>query len=605
MPSIPLRAVILAAGKGSRLGNAGLPKVIAPVAGVPLLHRTLQALESVGVRTTVIVVGHRAGEIVTSVSGSRPAMRVVFVQSARFASTNNAYSLWLARRWLTEDLFVLDGDVVFDGAILGMLAAAGAPAASGVVPWRPGMDGTVMELTGSQVSAVHLSGGPRSDTDAAALFKTINIHLLRRNYLDAEFVPLLDELIACGGEQSFYEEVLARTVRRDRFPVAGVDCAVAPCKEVDDGTDLEIASFAFGSPQERQEMLARQHGGYWRHPVTDHCLLTNPYFPPARMLEDLTATFGGAVTGYPAGQDRQRELLSAVVGLPPTRLAVANGASEIIRVLGQFLTGVAVVVPCFGEYEAAFAGGPQIAVPWPELRVDIERVHQQAAEARASAVIMESPANPTSLQVPREELLRLAALLARTATLLIVDESFADFSASPQSLQADLEAYPNIAIIKSLSKAYGVAGLRLGYLACANQDLLSGVLAGLPIWNINGPAEAFLRLLPRYAADFQVSLEQVRAARDELYGMLSQRACFAQVHRPEANFVLARLASPRTASLTSDALFARHNILVKDCSGKSMPHAAQYLRLASRTRTENQRLVHALDDILAPGQEGK
>ncbi len=602
MPSIPLRAVILAAGRGSRLGNAGLPKVLAPVAGVPLLHRTLQALESAGVRTTVIVVGHRADDIVRSVSDSRPGIE--FVRSPRFASTNNAYSLWLARRWLTEDLFVLDGDVVFDGAILSLLAAAGAPAASGVVRWHPGMDGTVVELTGGQVSAVHLNGAPRPDADAAALFKTINVHLLRRDYLDAEFVPLLDELIACGGEQSFYEEVLARTVRRGRFPVAGVDCAGVPCHEVDDGTDLEVASFAFGSPRQRQEMLARQHGGYWRHPVTDHCLLTNPYFPPARMLEDLTATFGGAVTGYPAGQDRQRELLSAVIGLPPARLAVANGASEIIRVLGQIMTGVAVVVPCFGEYEAAF-GGPRIAMPWPDLRVDVEQVHKQATEARASAVIMESPANPTSLQVPREELLHLAALLARTATLLIVDESFADFSATPQSLQADLDAYPNIAIIKSLSKAYGVAGLRLGYLACASRDLLAGVLDGLPIWNVNGPAEAFLRLLPRYTAAYQFSLEQVRAARDELYGMLSQRSCFAQVHPPEANFVLARLAGPRTADVTAHALFARHNILVKDCSGKSMPHAARYLRLASRTRPENQRLVHALDDVLAPGQEGQ
>ncbi len=599
MPLSPTRAVILAAGLGARLGLPGQPKVLVPVAGMPLLLRTLQTLAAAGVRTVVIVVGYRAEDVMTAVAGNEAGMRVAFVRSQRFASTNNAYSLWLAREWLTEDLFVLDGDVVFDAPILAMLAATSAVAACGVVRWRAGLDGTVLELTADGlVSAVHLNGGARMEVAAARVFKTINVHLLRKDYLEAEFVPMLGELVAAGGEQSFYEEALARTVSRGRYQVAGVDCAGVDWQEVDDGTDLEIASFTFGSAPQRQELLARQHGGYWRHPVTDHCLLTNPFFPPASLLAELAASVRGTVTGYPVGQDRLRELLSAATGSPPTELAVANGASELIKVLGRILTRVALVVPCFGEYEAVF-GDLTIATPWPSMRLDVDQVYDEAMRLGARAVIVESPANPTSILVPRKDLLRLATLLARTSVKLIVDESFADFAAFPQSLETQLAANPNIVIIKSLSKAYGVAGLRLGYLACADEDLLGAVLAELPIWNINGPAEAFLRLLPRYRAAFDESIARVRAARDELYTMLCQRPGFARVYRPEANFVLARLAGPRPAAEIARTLLARHNIMVKDCGGKSMPHAQSHLRLASRTLAENQRLVAGLDDVLA------
>ena len=569
------------------------------MAGVPLLLRTLQTLAGAGVRTVVIVVGYRAEDVITAVAGHEAGMRVVFVRSQRFDSTNNAYSLWLARQWLTEDLFVLDGDVVFDAPILTMLAATSAAAACGVVRWRAGLHGTVVELSADGVvSAVHLNGGPPIGVTSAAVFKTINVHLLRKAYLEAEFVPVLGELIASGGEQSFYEEALARTVSRGRYQVTGVDCAGVAWQEVDDGTDLELASFSFGSAPQRQELLARQHGGYWRHPVADHCLLTNPFFPPPGLLAELAASTFGTVTCYPVGQDRLRELLSAAVGSPPAQLAVANGASELIKVLGRILTRVALVVPCFGEYEAVLGDLP-IAMPWPSLRVDVDQVYDEAVRLRARAVVVESPANPTSLSIRQKDLLKLATRLARTSAALIVDESFADFSATPDSLRTHLAANPNIVIIKSMSKAYGVAGLRLGYLASADEDLLGAVLAELPVWNINGQAEAFLRLLPRYRAAFAESIAQVRAARDELYTMLCQRPSFAQVYRPQANFVLARLAGPSTAAEVARALLARHGIMVKDCGGKSMPHAQSHLRLASRTRAENRRLVAALDDVLA------
>jgi len=589
LPFRPIRAIILAAGLGTRLGRL---KPLTPVAGVPILHRALTALASAGVRETVIVAGHRADEIVESVGETFAGMTLRFVVSPRYETTNNAYSLWLAREHLDTDLYLLDGDVVFDPALLTRLADVDGEAVSAVFPWRRGLDGTVLDVTdGGHVRRVHPGGATRMDPNG--LHKTLNVHLLRAGYLREEFVPLLDTLIADGGEQEFYEAVLARSTR---FPIRAVDCADLASQEVDDSTDLELADYRFGTPDQRLALLNRQHGGYWRHEVVDHALLYNPYFPTDDLIDALTAEFREALVHYPVGHDRLRSLLASAIDVPAELLVVANGASELIKVLGRVLDDVVLVVPGFNEYESVFPRARQVALLPPDLALDTESLHRAAAGS--SALILDSPNNPTSAAMPPEELLRLCKLLARTGTRLIVDESFTDFCAGRYSLEGRLADHPNLVIVKSMSKTYGVAGLRLGYLAAADPAFLARVAAEMPIWNVNGVAESFLRLLPRYRRAFAASLPLVRRSTDTLYERLCAIPAFDRVHRPDANFVLVRLTAPALASEVAAELFRRHGILVKDCSGKSLDSAERYIRISSRTGAENRRLVCALRDVL-------
>jgi histidinol-phosphate/aromatic aminotransferase/cobyric acid decarboxylase-like protein/RimJ/RimL family protein N-acetyltransferase len=592
--SRPTRAVIVAAGLGTRLGGV---KPLTPVAGIPILHRALRALAGAGVRGTVIVVGHRAEEIIAAVGDAFAGMRISYVTSDRFATTSNAYSLWLAREHLDTDLFLLDGDVVFDPEILTRLSDAEGSAVSAVCRWRPGLDGTVLDVgEHGLVRRVHLAQDQQPPLDR--FHKTLNVHLLRVDYLRAEFVPLLDDLITGGGEQCFYEAVLARS---RRFPIRAVDCGDLASQEVDDATDLEAADYRFGTAGQRLALLNSQHGGYWRHHVTDHSLLCNPYFPPPDMLDALTADFREALTHYPVGHGRLRELLAAATAVPAEHLVVANGASELIKVLGRILENVALVTPGFNEYQAVFPGGRLIALPGPDFGKDAEYLAR--ASAGCATLILESPNNPTSAAMAPEELLRLCKLLATARTRLVVDESFVDFCAGGYSLEGSLADHPNLVIIKSMSKAYGIAGLRLGYLATADAAFLQQVTGELPIWNINGIAESFLRLLPRYLPAFESSLQQVRASRDLLYQQLLKLPALEYVHRPDANFVLARLSPPWRAADVVAELMERQGILVKDCTGKAMNSADRYLRLSSRTTTENQHLVAALTDILQPSSQ--
>ena len=596
------RAVILAAGLGDRLGpGRDHPKALAVVDGVPILHRSLRNLAEAGVRHVVLVVGHRAEQIVSSIGDRFAGMAVSYVHSARYPTTNNAYSLWLARGYLDEDLYLIEGDVAFDREILTELAAVPAPLVCAVAPWRRHMSGTVVTLRGGGwVDRMVLGAEQGTDFELEGTYKTVNVHMMRRDYLSAEFVPALDDLVESGGVGAYYEQVIADGLRSGGLAARAVDCGRFRWHEVDDITDLYAAEYLFGSPDQKLDLLRGLHGGYWRHDVVDHRLLYNLYFPTPPFLEDLAEQFPHALVHYPVGQDVLRALLASALGRASQHLAVANGASELIRILGRVLGRVAPVVPGFNEYEAACdpTGRRLIRLSAPDFVLDPEQVAERAGQLGVDAVEVTSPGNPTSVAVPRRDLLRLADLLGARGAALVVDESFTDFCDPDQSVEPDAADRPNLVIVKSMSKVYGIGGLRLGYLLTSDADLVGRVRRELPVWNVNGPAESFLRLLPRYRGQFREACARVRADRDGLYRRLLGIDGL-EVCRPDANFVLVRLPEPWRAEQMERLLLERHRMLVKSCSGKSMAEGDRYLRLASRSGAENGRLADALAEALA------
>jgi threonine-phosphate decarboxylase len=214
--------------------------------------------------------------------------------------------------------------------------------------------------------------------------------------------------------------------------------------------------------------------------------------------------------------------------------------------------------------------------------------------------VVVTPNNPTSMLVPKPDLIRLAKELKTHNIQLIIDESFIDFAKNPDqiSLEQEIENYPNMVIFKSMSKAYGICGLRIGYLLTVNSKFAQAVRDGVHIWNINGFAEEFLRRLPDYKLEFIESCKQVRTDRDGLY----QKLCGINgmtVFKPDANFIFCRLPDyVKSAPEITKQLFIEHNMYIKDCAGKTQPDSDRYLRIASRTEAENCKLVEALIDVM-------
>ncbi|MCP4600528.1 MAG: aminotransferase class I/II-fold pyridoxal phosphate-dependent enzyme [Proteobacteria bacterium] len=599
------KAIILVAGIGKRLRpfTDRLPKCLAPVNGVPILINTLRQLNSAGIKEVVIVVGHYKEKIRERVKDSFGGMQVTYVESEVYDKTNNVYSLWLAREHMTQDVLLLEGDVFFDKQLIDrMLATNGNIAA--VASYQSFMSGTVVRVDSEDnieemTDANHQ--GPGFDYSNA--FKTVNIWLFRGDFLRDYFLPKLEATIASGEVNGYYESILTDLDYLPQHELLGVRCDGVKWYEIDDENDRLAAEYMFSSQEERFDFISGQHGSYWRYGFVDHAYLYNLYYPPKEMFAHFEKHIRELVLNYPVGQDMLAQLMGGLIDQPAERIVVGNGASEFIKIISGTLGKKMIVpVPSFNEYVNAAPKGQvvEFALEAPSFHLDVDKFAAEAEQQGAEIAVVVSPNNPTSLVVPKQDVVRLAKRLADQRCMLVLDESFIDFASNNSSITLvhDLEQHPNLAIIKSLSKSYGIGGLRLGYLLTANRELLGQVRGGIHIWNINGFAEAFLRIAPRYRCEFIQSCECVRADRDNLHDGLCAIPGMT-VYKPDANFVFCRLPnSSATGPEVTRALFLQDNIYIKHCAGKSLDEADRYLRIAARTSTENDRLVKALGRII-------
>lgn len=355
--------------------------------------------------------------------------------------------------------------------------------------------------------------------------------------------------------------------------------------------------------EQKYQHLSSQHGGYWRNDFIDHAYLYNLYFPPETFFTKLTDKIHELVLNYPTGQAGIAALMGKMIGQPPERLVLGNGASELIKIISRQISRKLIIpVPTFNEYVNAVPSGKIIEFPLepPTFQLNVDKFYAEIIQSKADIAVVVSPNNPTSLLTPRSELLRLLVKLKGHDCMLIVDESFIDFSRDRDkaTLENDITQYPNLTILKSMSKAYGICGLRIGYMLTANTEFAAKIRDGIHIWNINSFAETFLELAPLYRKEFADSCKQIRLDRDDFYVKL-QAIQGIDILRPEANFVFCRLPDySASGPEIAKRLFMKHNIYVKDCQGKSLPESDRYLRIASRKQDENHTLIRALGEII-------
>ena len=601
-PESVRKAVILAAGVGDRLRpfTDKSPKCLAKVAGVPILKNALTQLAAIGVKEVAIVVGHHKEIIIETFGAVFRGLSIDYVVSEEYATTNNIYSLWLARAHLTQDVLLIEADVFFERAVLDRLLSEGIDNLAVVSRHQSWMSGTVVSVDDRGYIGALFDAQHQDDAfDYTKTYKTANIYLFRKDFLRRYFVPQLEAYIIADDVNEYYESILVALAHRGKNNLRAVICDDLKWYEIDDESDRLAAEYMFSSPEQRYAYISGLHGGYWRYGFVDHAYLYNAYYPPKTVFTHFKNHMRDLVLNYPVGQDVVARLVGTLIDKPPSRLVVGNGASELIKIIAGRLKGrIICPVPSFNEYENAARDGSFVGfeLPSPSFELDIDAFAERAIECDARVAIVVSPNNPTSLSVPRADVLRLAERLRTRDCMLVVDESFVDFAGNAADLSVEnwVAETPNLAVLKSLSKSFGIGGLRLGYLLTANEGFARAIRSELHIWNINSFAESFLRLAPRHRREFKASCARVRSDCDRLYLALSEIPGVT-AYSPDANFVLCRLPiSGRTGQEVAKALFVDHHILVKHCAGKTMPDAAQYLRIASRTRSDNDTVVGAL-----------
>ena len=600
------RAVILAAGKGSRLQSLteGMPKCLVEIGGTPLLVRTLDGLAEQGLDEVVIVIGYGGDAIRERIGESHAGLAIQYVEAPDFASTNNIRSLWDARDCLDQDVLLLEADVVFDAEVVAaLLEVPGSSAA--VAPFERPLSGTVVHRNAADCVTSFTLGadqGPGFDADSA--LKTVNIYVLRETLLRDLVVPRLCRAVEAGHVDRYYETVLQECVADGSLrDLAAVDVSTHRWYEVDDPRDLDSAQFRFLDRDAQYDPIQRLHGSYWRYGFVDHSYLYNMHFPPPAMMDVFRDDLHEIVTNYPVGQQELARLVADWNGAEPGQLAVANGGAELIKVLGnEFMQRMTIPTPSFNEYEEVIASDGLNRFPLDPgtFELDVDAFAESAIAWKSDTAILVTPNNPTALSVSRSEIVRLVRRLEAANCRLIVDESFIEFARDGErnSIENAIGEHPNLVVIKSLSKVFGIAGLRIGYLLSADRAFIKAVRRALPIWNVNGLAEEFLRTVGRYRSEFAASCEQTRATCSALYDDLAAMPGLEPI-LPDANFILARLRDDaQSAPEVARRLYVEHNILIKDCASKSIPDAERYLRIASRTPEENGVLVEALASVI-------
>ncbi len=503
-----MQAIILAAGMGRRLGTIteDKPKAMVEVNGKTLIERMFESLRLAGIRRVVIVTGHRASTLKDFATKKAHGLEIVFVDNPRFESTNNIYSLWLARHYLESDeTLLLESDIIFEREIIADLAANPNPNLAVVAKFEPWMDGTVTILDPADNVIDILPKSLFRWTDAAAYYKTVNIYKFSPEFSKRFYVPFLEAYIASFGDSKYYEQALTVITFLSKTELKAFRLNGRKWYEIDDANDLAVAETLFAEGEQSLVRYQKLYGGYWRFPrLRDFCYLVNPYFPPERMIDELKGNLAVLLSSYPSGSESQSRLAARLFNCDPSQIVVGNGASELIRAAMSTRTWlVGVVVPTFGEYLSVEACGSKLRVlnaSPPDFHYGIEELEQLAKGL--DLVVLVNPDNPSGHFVGQWGLSQIIERLGAADTRVLLDESFLDFADQHDAasmLQAGiLRRYPSLIVIKSISKSFGVPGLRLGVLASGDEDFVAQIKQYLPVWNVNSFGEYFMQIFSKY-----------------------------------------------------------------------------------------------------------
>ncbi|NHB90052.1 aminotransferase class I/II-fold pyridoxal phosphate-dependent enzyme [Photorhabdus tasmaniensis] len=592
--------ILLCAGRGSRLSTrtSNKPKPLVETNQISFIDNALKNIESIGIKKVIIVVGYKNDVLMSHIEQKTYNLDIEFINSEKWESTNNLYSLYLARNWIKQDTLILEGDIFFTKKCLETVMLRAGDLNVLVSPLSGNMEGTYAKIDKDNIIALNSTKDIDYQVEDGQ-YKTVNIyHICSANF--AEYVNKeLENYVNNGLTGLYYEDIFKKSLLDNvaEFKASIVDHS--QWYEVDNTYDLAICDFI--SSNNKLDLVQNRHGGYWRYPIIDFALIYNFNFPPKKLKDEMKNNFDEILLNYPGGNRLVEYALSEFLGVEKTKLCISNGAAEIIKRLPEIYTGkVLVTVPSFNEYANCFGKDRTIFSYSKESRnfkIDVDELLMLAKEEKPSVVVIESPNNPTGKLTPINSLLYLAGELLTLNIDLIVDESFLDFSKMrDDTMLMHLDHYKNLSVIRSMSKTFGIGGIRIGYMATENQALLAKVRSVLPIWNINGFAEEFLLRLPQYRENYKLSCEQVMIDTLKLQQALNSIEGIT-AYETDSNFVYCKF-HVSDAKMISRLLLDIHGVYIKECSGKGNADSDLYCRVSCRTQSDNEILIRSLRMVM-------
>lgn len=600
-----MQSVILAAGMGKRLKELtqNNTKCMVPVNGVTLIERTLRQLKEQNVSRVIMVVGYEGDKLISFIESLHVDIPVIYVYNKSYETTNNIYSLFLARDYLCEDdTILIESDLIFSDEVLDMLIRDPRDTLALVDKYECWMDGTCVQLTDDDRISSFIPGKNLRYEDIDSYYKTVNIYKFSKHFSEHTYVPFLEAYSAALGNNEYYEEVLRIITLLDEPGIRAKRLTGQTWYEIDDIQDLDIASSMFVEDDDRRLALMQgRFGGYWRYPkLLDFCNPGNPFYPPQKMIDEIRANLERVITAYPSGMNVISLLVSKNLSIPREHIAVSNGAEEIIQTIISSVSGkIGIVRPTNEEYVQRLNGNGIIDYhPRDGMFVfDFKDIADFFDGQEIGYLIISNPNIHTGRKVDPGCLIEIIKWARLRHVMVLLDETYVDFAENATlTINKAYADFDNLIIIKNLSESHGIQGLRIGCAVSANQELIRKLRRELPVWNINSVAEFYLQIEEKYKKEYMASIVELRKERNRLMDSLRELSKLKPIPS-DAGFVMCELVNGACSShdLTRE-LLGRYNILVKDVTDR-INNGRQYVKFSVRGEADDRKLVNALIQI--------
>jgi histidinol-phosphate/aromatic aminotransferase/cobyric acid decarboxylase-like protein len=464
------------------------------------------------------------------------------------------------------------------------------------------MDGTVVSLDGDDNIISFVPKKNFNFRDIGIYYKTVNIYKFSKSFARSHYVPFLEAYSKALGNNEYYEQVLRVITLLEKPDIKALRLDGEAWYEIDDIQDLDNAETIFSNSEYKLKAYQTRYGGYWRYPeLIDFCYLVNPFFPPEKLKKEIRANFDTLLTQYPSGQKVNCLLAAKYFSVSRENIVVGNGAAEIINAYcsnTSLVTGI--VVPTFEEYKNRM--DPSKLVCYcpsnPDFYYTVSDLIDFFSVNKVQQLILVNPDNPSGNFISKVDLISLLKWSKEENIRVIIDESFIDFTdEGPLNSLIDnhiLDKYQNLIIIKSISKSYGVPGIRLGVAISGDMELIKGIKGRLAIWNLNSYAEFYMQIFGKYEGEYYKACELFKQTRQSFFLKLTSIS-YLRVVPSQANYFLCEVKGD--ARKLTDHLLTKYNLLIKDCTDKFGFDQKPYVRIAVRDESDNERMIVALKEV--------
>lgn len=579
-----------------------------PVNGKPMIERSIDALISAGIKKLVIGLGYKGDVLKNFITQTFSLQRlngmtVEYVENPVYDTTNNIYSLYLAKDFFCrDDTILLESDLVYDADIISGLVRSPDKNLAVVSKFEPWMDGTCTQLDKDNYIIKFIDKDHFLWKDTGSYYKTVNIYKFSKDFITNHYLPFLDSYQTVYGKNEYYETVLGILARLEPGNLKGFSVSGDLWYEIDDPADLDIAENRFAEKSEKLARMQMRKGGAWRFPsLRDFSDTSNAFFPPPRLTEELKNSFDLLVTQPPSSRIQESLLAGKQFGILPEHITAGNSTIQLAQAASDICNGKTAVTGSAAHwFGTEHSKTVVISATGPDGTCTEEDIRSAANRDDVQMIFITNPDYTSGRFFSLNDILLLCRMLSEKNIYLVVDETYACFSDQDKRYtlfnEHILNEYPNLSVIASVCKQYGVPGLNLAVFASGSDIVMAAVTDRIPDRTINSVAEYIMQISGKYKKAYRNSLDAVARERHRLTVLLGDISGLEVISSQSAS-ILFRLTGTVTATELAEILLQDYGIMVvpvHPCIQNERTRIDRWIKIAIRSEKDDDALITAL-----------